>query len=87
MIGFPRIYAGYHYISDVVAGMFLGAAIALAVNSLWFMRKLPARIEAIGASYPGFLHATLFLILFEFAQLFDETRRLLGTLKFIWNLG
>ena len=31
LIGFSRIYLGVHYVSDVVAGAFLGAAWAVAV--------------------------------------------------------
>lgn len=53
-VAFPRIYIGYHYLSDVVFGMALGAAVALATlnwrswieQPVQWLRSMQARSEA-----------------------------------------
>jgi membrane-associated phospholipid phosphatase len=87
LIGLPRMYTGYHYLSDVLGGMFIGAGVALAVNRLWFMEKLSVRINAYSLSHPSLFHAVLFYILFEFTLMFEQVRILFGTFKFLWKLG
>ncbi len=41
IISYSRVYMGVHYVSDVVAGMVLGAAISFCLGALW--RRIFAR--------------------------------------------
>jgi len=80
VICIPRIYMGYHYPSDIVAGALLGIGVAL-VGKYARVRK--------GATHPAFLwlerhpasfYAFAFLWMFEVAELF---RTLLNLQSFI----
>ena len=74
LISIPRIYAGDHYPTDILAG----AAIGIAVAFLSRMASL-RKAARIALNYleprPPALYALLFLITFEIGEMFDSVRR------------
>jgi len=72
----PRIYFGLHYVSDVLGGAALGAALMWAVlrmplpTSAWdWLRRLDARA-------PALVVLGLFVLGWEMIELFETARRL-----------
>jgi membrane-associated phospholipid phosphatase len=73
----PRIYLGYHYASDVVAGAVIGVGAVWAVlRSKWLQTSVMPRIAGFADSTPGVFYAAAFLITFEMATIFWDVRML-----------
>lgn len=70
----PRVYLGFHYPTDILAGAALGVFIAWAGNAYC------ARSRAFESSYgwldlrPGLFYPGLFLVTYQIADLFDSGR-------------
>lgn len=74
IVGAPRVYAGFHYPSDILGGAIIGivavllcAPIARSVTVQWWVKSLEARA-------PALLYAGAFLALFQITILFDDVR-------------
>jgi len=79
----PRVYFGYHYPSDILAGAILGAAVMAAfliVPVPGFIDRLMRRLEQ---RCPGAPRAAQFLISAECAVNFDHIRDLLTVLGWV----
>jgi membrane-associated phospholipid phosphatase len=70
----PRIYSGYHYASDVIAGALVGIIVAFCAERLAPAGKLTEKVERLSYRNSSFLAAVAFVILFEFATMFDDIR-------------
>ena len=71
---FPRVYLGYHWPSDIVAGAVVG------VGCVWMSRKLipapaVARTLRWEQSVPYVFYTAGFLLLYQVGTLFEEVRR------------
>ena len=72
-ICFPRVYLGYHYASDVVAGAVIGVAVVWAVlRAEWLQSAFVPRVVAFADSRPHVFYAAAFLITFEMAAIFSD---------------
>ncbi len=72
---FPRVYLGYHWPSDILAGMVIGA------GCVWMSRKvIPASAVARTLNWeqnvPYVFYTTVFLLFYQVGTLFEEARRL-----------
>jgi membrane-associated phospholipid phosphatase len=76
-VGFPRLYAGYHYPIDILGGMAVAAA-SLAL--VWFMRGWlrPWFTKALqfAGHYPALAMAAMFCLCFQIATVFNTVREL-----------
>ena len=76
-ICFPRVFLGYHYASDVVAGTVIGVAVVWAVlKSEWLQSTVVLPIVAFADLKPHVFYAAAFLIDFEMAAIFWDIRAL-----------
>jgi membrane-associated phospholipid phosphatase len=80
VVSIPRIYAGYHYASDIVAGAALGVVTALVVARPLQARLMPwiAEVERIDTAV---FYAMFFVLSYEFMTMFGEVRRVGNAIK------
>lgn len=78
VICLPRIYAGYHYPTDILAGAVVGILVMLAVMKMPVRDGVAGMIGRMETTYPGWFHAGLFLVTFQMATLFENLRRLVS---------
>jgi len=80
VICLPRIYFGFHYPSDIIAGAFIGIGI------MWFALRFPlfermrSPFDRTQLAWPKLFPAAIFLLSFETASLFEGSRRVVRDL-------
>lgn len=84
LICIPRIYLGYHYPSDVVAGALIGFPIALTMGHNKIRTSLSSRFLVWSQCYPGAFYCAFFLLTCEVAAVFENTRQIVGA---AWKLS
>jgi undecaprenyl-diphosphatase len=81
VVAFPRLYFGYHYLTDLLAGGAFGTIVTLLVIRLGRSRALERWYGLAERRVPGLVALGLFLVGYEFVTLFETTRRLLGAAR------
>jgi membrane-associated phospholipid phosphatase len=82
---FPRVYLGYHWPSDIVAGA------AVGIGCIWVSRRFVpasavARILNWEQRIPASFYTTVFLLCYQVGTLFEEARRFGTGLKLALGL-
>jgi len=80
-IAFPRAYLGLHYFSDLLAGAAIGLACVGIANTRWVLSGFSQRVISSEGRHPGIFYAAAFLISFQMAGLFHESRSLAKSVK------
>jgi undecaprenyl-diphosphatase len=82
-ISMPRLYLGFHYPTDILAGAFIGITLALIARAKvfrdWAGRFMMPWLERS----PGSFYACLFILTFQIATLFQSMR---GIARFLLSL-
>lgn len=74
-----RVYMGYHYPTDILAGGAIGTICVLAVHILTFARRhVVDTVYSLSLEYPRIFYALFFLFSYQAADLFDDSRNLAG---------
>lgn len=76
----PRIYAGYHYASDILGGAAIGVLVALVVARPMQSSLMPW-IMALEKRYTAAFYVAFFILSYEFMTMFIELRRVGQALK------
>lgn len=77
IISLPRIYLGLHYPSDIIGGALLGILGVWIANREFIKNRVAPSLLRTENSYPGLFYAILFLISFQIASLFEESREIM----------
>jgi undecaprenyl-diphosphatase len=86
-IGFPRVYLGLHYPTDIIAGAIIGMTIALLGNIYLVQSTLIQSITNWSYSKPNLFYPLFFLLTYQIAELFDHSRSLVSAvIKLIRNI-
>lgn len=70
----PRIYLGFHYPTDILAGILLGCVCVLLTNRSMIKKPLTDPLLAWSEKYPRVFYGTFFILFYETAALFDDVR-------------
>jgi len=74
----PRIYLGYHYPSDIVAGALVGTLIMIPMMLIPLPSAIPNMLTRIQVKHPGLVFAGIFLLTLQMSTMFENSRRLLA---------
>ena len=74
VISFPRMYLGLHYPTDIIAGAILGMIVALVGNIYLVKNESFHLITDWLISKPRLFYPWLFLLTYQIATLFDDSR-------------
>jgi undecaprenyl-diphosphatase len=78
VICFPRVYLGYHYPSDIIAGAVVGVLIMIAVMRTPLPSALSGMLARVQVRHTGLVFAGIFLVTLQMATMFENSRRLLA---------
>ena len=71
----PRLYVGFHFPSDLIAGASIGAGLAMLTPMLGVSGAITGPLLKAEGSQPATLYSVGFLVLFEMAEMFDSMRQ------------
>jgi undecaprenyl-diphosphatase len=77
VICLPRVYLGYHWTSDVIAGALIGVALMLVVCWLIGATGVPDQVLRFSKTHAPVFYAIAWLLVFELAVLFADLRHFL----------
>jgi undecaprenyl-diphosphatase len=86
VIGLPRIYVGYHYPSDILAGFIIGGILIKLSLHFFANGMFISRINSWSVEHTGAFYALFFLVGFQLANMFDQSRQI-ATILFHAVLG
>jgi undecaprenyl-diphosphatase len=74
LIDLPRVYLGYHFPSDVIAGAVLGVVVMVVLCRLIGRMRLPDRVVGFSKTHPAAFYGVAFLLTFDLGMLFADLR-------------
>jgi undecaprenyl-diphosphatase len=80
VVSLPRLYLGLHYPTDILAGAFIGAATAVAMNSTRLRESVPRPLLKFHERSPALFYGTMFIVTAQIAAMFWDLRSLAQTL-------
>jgi undecaprenyl-diphosphatase len=84
VILFPRVYLGYHWPSDIIAGGIIGAGItSIFIKSGWIINLISKFTMPFMEKRPALFYALFFLVSYQIADMFDASRAFAGFVKHI----
>ena len=74
VICFPRVYLGYHYPTDILAGAILGISITYLISIEKVSRPVIQKVFRFSNKYTGLFYTLCFLLIYEISRMFIEVR-------------
>ena len=83
VVTLPRVYAGIHYPTDILAGALLGCGVASLARFANFRKWVANPVLRVVEQYPAFSYTCFFLLSFEFAEMFATV----FNMSYSWRLA
>ena len=84
VICFPRLWLGFHFLTDLLAGALIGAGIVLLLNQDKVRSALARPLLSLVEAKPHFFYAGLLLFSYQVSEMFDPLR---DTLTYLHHHG
>ena len=84
IVSLPRIYMGFHYPTDILAGAIIGAGSACLCLLTRMRTAIGNPVLRWSEQFPGLFYAGFFLVTFQIAVTFDPVRHLARYLKVLF---
>jgi undecaprenyl-diphosphatase len=78
VISLPRLYLGFHFATDLIAGALVGITSGYLFCSGKDRAGIMRRVLGWEKQYPAFFYSGFFLLTFEIARLFDDVESIAG---------
>ncbi len=77
-ISFPRLYLGYHYPTDLLAGTLIGASITAFFNRSTAVKNMISKwVMPFSINYPAYFYSLFFIVTYQIADLFWGSREII----------
>ncbi|WP_230532472.1 phosphatase PAP2 family protein [Microvirga roseola] len=76
VVAMPRVYAGYHYPSDIAGGAIIGILSVLVCAKLTTTMSALNRIGSLEQRSPGLFYSVCFVTMFYITTMFEDIRRI-----------
>ncbi len=77
-IAFTRMYLGLHYPTDIIAGVIIGVAIVLIVNTCLVKVKSIQSVVNLSYSSPHLFYPMFFLFTYQLTDMFNVSRKFIS---------
>ncbi len=71
----PRVYAGIHYISDIVAGAIIGISSVIFLEIDCFSETIYGFVSKLEKQWTGLFYVAFFVLSYPTVTLFDDIRK------------
>ncbi|MFL6692255.1 MAG: phosphatase PAP2 family protein [Ramlibacter sp.] len=78
MVALTRMYLGLHYPTDILGGALVGVAISWLGNTYLPGARITRSIQELSWGRPMYFYPALFLLTYQIADLFENSRELVG---------
>jgi membrane-associated phospholipid phosphatase len=80
VVSLPRVYAGYHYVSDIAAGAIIGISAVLLLEIGGLAEKIGVFASKLEQQWTGMFYVAFFVLSYQTVTMFDDIRRPLAFL-------
>ena len=87
IICLPRVYMGFHYPTDILAGALIGLGAASLSKSAPFRMAVTRPVMRLLKESPGAFYAGFFIVTFQIAITFDSLRHIARYLQQLLNVS
>jgi undecaprenyl-diphosphatase len=86
-ISLPRIYLGFHYPTDIIAGAFLGICIGWIGNQEFVIKSIIRPLLVYDKKFPSVFYSLFFLLTSQMLDMFDSSRAIIkAAFKFLESI-
>ena len=78
VICFPRVYLGFHFPTDILAGAVIGIFIMWGISFSNILGRFSKETIALSTKYSGIFYACFFILSYQIATLFNASRSLIS---------